>query len=71
MFCLPLHPSFMLHLFFVPNLDLSFFMFYTCVPPFFTFGMFKGCGMGPWLVLVPPCFKENEIATCKIGSFFV
>ena len=31
--------------------------------------MFKGCGMGPWLVLVSPCFRENEVATCKIGSF--
>ena len=30
--------------------------------------LFKGCGMGPWLVLVSPCFKENEVATCKIGS---
>ena len=30
---------------------------------------FKGCGMGPWLVLVSPCFRENEVATCKIGSF--
>ena len=29
----------------------------------------KGCGMGPWLVLVSPCFRENEVATCKIGSF--
>ena len=29
----------------------------------------KGCGMGPWLVLVSPCFKENVVATCKIGSF--
>ena len=29
----------------------------------------KGCGMGPWLVLVFPCFRENEVATCKIGSF--
>ena len=25
--------------------------------------------MGPWLVLVSPCFRENEDATCKIGSF--
>ena len=25
--------------------------------------------MGPWLVLVSPCFGENEVATCKIGSF--
>ena len=29
----------------------------------------KGCGMGPWLVLVSPCFRENVFATCKIGSF--
>ena len=29
----------------------------------------KGCGMGPWLVLVSPCFRENEVATCRIGSF--
>ena len=29
----------------------------------------KGCGMGPWLVLVSPCFRENEVDTCKIGSF--
>ena len=25
--------------------------------------------MGPWLVLVSPCFRKNVIATCKIGSF--
>ena len=25
--------------------------------------------MGIWLVLVSPCFKENVVATCKIGSF--
>ena len=31
--------------------------------------MVKGCGMGPWLVLVSPCFRENVVATCKIGSF--
>ena len=31
--------------------------------------VFKGCGMGPWLVLVSPCFRENVVATCKIGSF--
>ena len=30
---------------------------------------FKLCGMGPWLVLVSPCFRENVVATCKIGSF--
>ena len=26
--------------------------------------------MGPWFVLVSPCFRENVVATCKIGSFF-
>ena len=31
--------------------------------------VFKGCGMGPWLVLVSPWFRENVVATCKIGSF--
>ena len=25
--------------------------------------------MGPWLVLVSPCFRENIVATCKIESF--
>ena len=25
--------------------------------------------MGPWLVFVSPCLKENVVATCKIGSF--
>ena len=25
--------------------------------------------MGPWLVLVSPCFKKNVVATCKIRSF--
>ena len=25
--------------------------------------------MGPWLVLVSPCFSENVVATCKIKSF--
>ena len=30
---------------------------------------FKSCGMGPLLVLVSPCFRENVVATCKIGSF--
>ena len=30
---------------------------------------FNGCGMGPLLVLVSPCFRENVVVTCKIGSF--
>ena len=29
----------------------------------------KGCRMGPWLVLVSPCFRENAVATCRFGSF--
>ena len=35
----------------------------------FMHGELKGCGMGPWLVLVSPCFMENVVATCIIGSF--
>ena len=30
---------------------------------------FNGCGMGPLPVLVSPCFRENVVDTCKIGSF--
>ena len=30
---------------------------------------FKGYGMGPLLVLVSPCFRENVVVTCKSGSF--
>ena len=26
--------------------------------------------MGPWLVLVFPCFRENVVSTCKIVSIF-
>ena len=33
------------------------------------FGRVKGCGMGPWLVLVSPCFRENVVATCTTWSF--
>ena len=29
----------------------------------------KGCGMGPRLDLVSPCFRESVVTTCKIGSF--
>ena len=32
-------------------------------------GLIKGCGLGPWLVLVSPRFRENVVATCKIVSF--
>ena len=37
--------------------------------PYVADDWFMGCGMGPWLVLVSPCFRENVVATCKIGSF--
>ena len=29
----------------------------------------NGCGMGPLLVLVFPCFRETVVVTCKIVSF--
>ena len=32
-------------------------------------GSIKGCGMGPWLAFVSPCFRKNVAATYKIGSF--
>ena len=32
-------------------------------------GQIKGCRMGPLLVLVSPCFRENVVVTFKIGSF--
>ena len=25
--------------------------------------------MGQWFILVSPCFRENVVATCEIGSF--
>ena len=28
----------------------------------------KGCGMGTLFILVSPCFRENVVVTCKIGS---
>ena len=31
--------------------------------------LLKGCGMGPWLVLISPCFRKNVVTTCKIESF--
>ena len=30
---------------------------------------FKGCRMGPPLVLVSPCFRQNVVVTYKMGSF--
>ena len=40
-----------------------------CINTNFKAVLLKGCGMGPRLVLVSPCFRENVIATCKIWSF--
>ena len=31
--------------------------------------LLKGCGMGTLFVLIFPCFMENVVVTCKIGSF--
>ena len=42
---------------------ILFFIFTSCEP------LIKGCGMGPWFVLVSPCFRENVVATCKIECF--
>ena len=28
----------------------------------------NGCGMGPLLFLVSPCFRETVVVTCKLGS---
>ena len=48
-----------------PSVSLQHFFFKTGK----TEGSLKGSGMGPWLVLVSPCLRENVVATCKIGSF--
>ena len=48
---------------------LKFWSHWNSVEKNDTFNTFKGGGMGPWLVLVSPCFRENVVATCKIGSF--
>ena len=32
---------------------------------------FKGGGMGPLLVLVSPCFRENVVVTRKILGLFL
>ena len=46
----------------IGNLSIARFLTFTVV-------VIKGCGMGPWLVLVSSRFRENVVATCKIGSF--
>ena len=44
-------------------------LFMECEACFCCLGVFKECGMGTLFVLVSPCFRENVVATCKIGSF--
>ena len=44
-------------------------LFMIIIYELYVHSLYKGCGMGPWLVLVSPCFRENVVATCKIGSF--
>ena len=34
-------------------------------------GLKFGCGMGPLLVLVSPCFRETVVVICKIVFLFV
>ena len=41
----------------------------TCRLCYMSTDALYGCGMGPLLVLVSPCFRENVVVTCKIGSF--
>ena len=41
----------------------------TCRLCYMSTDALNGCGMGPLLVLVSPCFRENVVVTCKIGSF--
>ena len=49
----------------IPTNSLSI----TCFSHTFHMASLNGCGMGPLLVLVSPCFRENVVVTCKIGSF--
>ena len=41
----------------------------TCRLCYMSTDALNRCGMGPLLVLVSPCFRENVVVTCKIGSF--
>ena len=41
----------------------------TCAFVIHFYLILKGCGMGTLFVLVFPCFTENVVVTCKIGSF--
>ena len=52
-----------------PPIFLIAFAPTTKLPTFQDVYLFKGCGVGPLLVLVSPCFRENVVLTYKIGSF--
>ena len=41
----------------------------TCRLCYMSTDALNGCGMDPLLVLVSPCFRENVVVACKIGSF--
>ena len=49
--------------------NISFWIYTTASNWAKEVALLKGCGIGPWLVLVSPCFRENVVVTCKIGSF--
>ena len=51
------------------SLRILFVMLCICCVDGSNAKLTKGCGMGPLLVLVSPCFRENVVVTCKIGSF--
>ena len=56
-------------MFFLHHLINYFQLSHLACCIFVIFVCIKGCGMGPWLVLVSPCFRENVVVTCKIESF--
>ena len=51
------------------KLNISLIGFFLCTSKFLPIGFrhqligLNGCGMGPWLVPVSPCFGENIVAT--------
>ena len=58
---------FQIHAVYIKIVVVVMFMAFECV--LLIEICFNGWGMGPLLVLVSPCFRENVVVTCKIGSF--
>ena len=56
-------------MYFQPNLLTFLLKLFIWTSMSSTDGVFKGCGMGILFVVVSPCFRENVVVTCKIGSF--